>query len=295
MPEYGNELETEARRPDVIFAGIVLILALSTSYLSEANQQRVSSTLQATVLRPFIATQNRITEARLRAVQVDSLTDQLDSLSAVLSTHSVLMGENQSLRELLGLAERAGPTYLPATVLRPGTPGSESMFLVDVGSDDGVRRGAPVVSPEGLVGVIREVRSTSSVGMDWSHPEFRASAMLVDGTAYGLVENRRGRFREEDRLLLNGVAFNQQVYEGTAVVTSGLGGVFPRGIPIGRVSGVAEEEGGWRKSYWMEPMVEAGSATHVLVLTRGPSDDVSAIWPSDSLFAPEAGRGGDRE
>ena len=45
MPEYGNEPETEARRPDVIFAGIVLILAPSTSYLSAPNQQPVTSPL----------------------------------------------------------------------------------------------------------------------------------------------------------------------------------------------------------------------------------------------------------
>jgi hypothetical protein len=56
------------------------------------------------------------------------------------------------------------------------------MFIVDVGGEDGVRVGSPVVSPRGLVGVIREVRATNAVGMDWAHPEFRASAMLADGS-----------------------------------------------------------------------------------------------------------------
>jgi rod shape-determining protein MreC len=150
-----------------------------------------------------------------------------------------------------------------------------------------VSPGAPVVSPHGLVGVIREVRGTSSVGMDWSHPDFRASAMMVDGTTYGLVENRRGRFREEDRLVLNGIAYNQRVSAGVAVVTSGLGGVLPRGIPIGRVDGLADAEGGWRKSYFLRPMVEPGSATHVLVLTGEGGDDISDVWASDSLVTRE--------
>ena len=86
------------------------------------------------------------------------------------------------------------------------------------------------------------------------------------------------------------LAFNQRVAEEILVITSGLGG-FPRGIPIGRVNGVADEEGSWRKSYWLEPMVETGSATHVLVLTAGATDDVSAIWPTDSLLTPEGQRG----
>jgi cell shape-determining protein MreC len=287
LPAYGNEPETNGRRRDLILAGIVMILALSTSYLSEANQQRVAASLQVTVLRPFIATQEGLAKSRVRARQTDSLTAELDSLTAIVSTHSALIDENRILRSLLGLAERAGTSYLPATVLRSGTPGSESMFLVDVGFDDGVRRGAPVVSPRGLVGVIRDVRAGNSVGMDWSHPDFRASAMLADGTTYGMVESRRGRFREEDRLILNGIAYNQTVGAGIAVVTSGLGGVFPRGIPIGTVDGLADAQGRWRKSYWLRPMVVPGSATHVLVLRGGAGSDVSAIWPSDSSLTRE--------
>jgi rod shape-determining protein MreC len=267
----------------VTFAVVVMVLAASTSFLAESNQQRISSALQTTILRPFIATQARLNESRFRAVQVDALTTELDSLSAIVSTHSALLDENQTLRGLLGLSDRVSQSYLPATVLRPGTPGSESMFLVDVGADDGVSHGSAVVSAHGLVGVISEVRAVNAVGMDWSHPSFRASAMLADGSTFGLVEARRGRFREEDRLVLNGVAFNQSIANGVTVLTSGLGDFLPRGIPIGRIEGLADSEGSWRKSYWMTPMVEPGAATHVLVLTGEGGDDVSAVWPADSL------------
>ena len=116
-----------------------------------------------------------------------------------------------------------------------------------------MREGAPVIDRHGLVGVIREVRPDLSVAMDWTHPDFRASAMLADGTAFGMVETRRGDFREMDRMILNGTAYYESVPEGVAVLTSGLGGVFPRGIPIGTVDGVADVEGRWRKSYWLRP------------------------------------------
>lgn len=285
MPTYGNASESVGGRRDFAVAIVVLVVALSMSFLEEPNQQRIAAMFQVTVLRPFIATQERRERARIGAVEADSLVALVDSLSSALSTHSALLDENRTLRSLLDLAERAGPRYRPATVLRPGTPGSESMFIVDVGSRDGIRRGSPVVSPSGLAGVIREVRARSAVGMDWSHPEFRASAMLADGSVYGLVENRPGRFREEDRLLLNGVPYNEAVARGAVVVTSGLG-VFPRGIPIGRIDVQADEEGSWRKSYWLTPMVEPGAVTHVLVLEEGVGDDVTAIWLADSLAAP---------
>ena len=173
---------------------------------------------------------------------------------------------------------------------RPGTPGSESTFLVNVGTRDGVAAGAPVVSPAGLVGVIREARTGNSVGIDWTHPDFRPSAMLADGSAYGLIESRRGDFREEDRLVLNGIPFYEQVDSGQAVLTSGFGGVFPRGIPIGTVLDVAEVEGTWRKAYFLQPITEPAAATHVLVLATGSGDDASAAWPGDSIERP-AGEG----
>src|SRR5688572_5087370 len=133
-----------------MFAAGVLILALAIPYMSEGFQQQVAVTLQASVLAPFIVMQERLTEDRVRADQIEYLQGELDSLTAINSTQSVLADENRELRELLGLAERAGPRFLSATVLRPGTPGSESMFLVDVGRSDGVVEGAPVVSARGL-------------------------------------------------------------------------------------------------------------------------------------------------
>lgn len=286
MPAYGNESESGGRGRDLTVAVIVLVLALSTSFLAERSQQRISAALQVTVLRPFIATQERLERARLGAADADSLMALVDSLTAVLSTQSTLLEENRALRSLLAVAERAGPAYLPATVLRPGTPGSESMFIVDVGADEGVVQGSPVVAHSGLVGVVREVRSHNAVGMDWTHPDFRPSAMLADGSAYGLVESRPGQFREEDRLLLNGIPFNERVPPGSLVVTSGLGGVFPRGIPIGRIDALADQEGSWRKSYWLTAAVEPGAATHVLVLRGDVGDDVTDVWATDSLAAP---------
>ena len=283
MPPYGSEPEPNGRKRDPLIAGIFLVVAFSTLYLAPTTQQRIATGLQLSVLRPFMGVQRRLEASRLRAERVDSMMVRIDSLSALLSTHAGVVDENRTLRTLLGLAERAGPAYLPATVLRPGTPGSESMFIVDVGARDGVTDGSPVVGAFGLVGVIREARQRDAVGMDWTHPEFRVSAMLADGSAYGLVDRESGAFRETDRLVLNGIPFNQPVVDGTLIVTSGLGGIFPRGIPIGRIAGLAESEGDWRKSYFLEPVVEPASATHVLVLSADAGLDVSEVWPGDSI------------
>jgi rod shape-determining protein MreC len=283
LPPYGTEPESNGRHRDLIVAAVFLVVAFSTLFLSRPTQRTVSTALQMSVLRPFIGIQRRLEFARTRAERVDSMVARIDSLSKLLASHSALADENRTLRSLLELSERAGPEYVPATVLRPGTPGSESMFILDVGSRDGVRNGSAVVGPFGLLGVIREVRRDDAVGMDWSHPDFRVSAMLEDGSAYGLVSRQAGAFREKDRLLLNGMPFNLDVEYGVTVVTSGLGGVFPRGIPIGQVEEEAETELEWRKSYWLKPVVEPASATHVLVLTEEAAPEVSGLWAPDSI------------
>jgi rod shape-determining protein MreC len=262
-----------------------MLLALTSPYLSDDFQARVAVTMQSTALAPFIAMQERITEGRARAEQIDYLQAELDSLVAVTATQSALRDENRELRELLGLAGRVGPRFLPATVLRSGTFGSESMFLVNVGARDGVTEGAPIVSARGLVGRILDVRERYAVGIDWTHPDFRASAMLVEGAMYGLVENVRGSFREEDRLMLNGTAYHERAPEGSLVVTSGLAGLLPRGIPIGRIESTAEVQGSWRKSYWLRPLVDPGGVTHVLVETQGGTgEDLTELWAADSTL-----------
>ncbi len=288
MPALRAEPEATGGRRSVVLAVAFFVVAVVTSYLPGPNQQQIASAIRTTALRPFITIQRSLVAARLRAADVDVLRARLDSLVGVLSTMGALEDENRTLRSVLSLKRRIGPDFRPAELLRPGTPGSESMFILDLGASDGVRESAPVVDREGLVGVIREVRSHTSVGIDWTHPDFRASGMLADGTAYGMVENRHGAFREEDRLLLNGVAYHATIPDGTPVLTSGLGGVFPRGIPIGRIDGVAEAEAQWRKSYWVAPMVQPGSVTHVLVAVgESVPDDVSDAWPLDSLLTRE--------
>ncbi len=265
---------------------VFVLIALATTYVPEAAQQRVASGLRASLLRPFVATQQVLMDTRRRATDAETLQARLDSASVILSTQSALVDENRALRDLLSISERLGPRYEPVALIRSGTIGSESMFIVGLGTEDGVRVGAPVVDRHGLVGVIRQVRPDAAVGIDWTHPDFRASAMLLDGTSYGIVENRRGEFREEDRLILTGGAYHERVPDGTPVLTSGLGGVYPRGIPLGVIDGVAEVEAQWRKSYWLRPMAKPAGVTHALVqVGDDPWRDLAGVF-SDTLSAP---------
>lgn len=294
---YGSEPERTSTRRQLSAALAVFVAALALSWLPPGAQEEIAAGLRASLLRPFIDTQVLLADLRRQEAEAEELRHLVDSLSSALARQGGLSDENRRLRELLGLAERLGPSFVPATVLRSGTAGSQSTFFLDVGSADGVREGAPVLSYNGLLGRIREAQPERAVGMDWTHPDFRASGMLEDGRGYGMVETRRGDFREADRLVLNGTPYNESFPPGALIVTSGLGGIFPRGIPIGHLGEVEHTETGWLKSYWLDPLVDPADATHVLVMVGGSRGEaVARAWAADSLSAsPDtARRGGTR-
>ncbi len=272
-----SDLPEEGRgRRQISVAVTFLLLSIVVLYLPEGVQNQVAAGFRASVLRPFLLTQESLAQARLRAMEAGRLQAQVDSLATVLATQAPLVEENRRLHELMELRDRAPRDFLPASVIRPGTPGSESMFLLDAGSEEGVAVGDPLISRDGrigLVGVVQQVRRGAAIGLDWSHPEFRASAQTVDGRVFGIVEPRRGLFREDDRLLLNGTPYYERLEAGTLITTSGLGGIYPKGIPIGEVEGLAEQEGRWRKAYWLRPIVQTGTVAHVLVVLRDPATE----------------------
>jgi len=285
MPAYTTDSGDGGSGRQIIATLGIVVLALTILFLPSSIQQQIGAVLRETVLRPFVTVQRGIGVARTRATDSEGLRHQFDSLVAVTAGHRTFAEENRRLRGLLDLKERLGPSWIAATVIRPGTAGSESMFLLDLGIEHGLVPHTPVITSQGLLGRIEEVYRGSAMGMDWTHPDFRASAMDPEGLSYGMVESWRGDFREADRLQFNGAAFHSRLDDGTVIVTSGLG-VFPRGIPIGKIEGLAEADEGWRKSYWLRPMVEVGSPTHVLVGV-GPdaADALSGAWPVDAVLS----------
>jgi len=87
----------------------------------------------------------------------------------------------------------------------------------------------------------------------------------------------------EAALEFRGVPYRDSVPVGTLVLSSGLGGVYPKGIPVGTVTGIVSEQAGWERVYRLLPAANPGSAAHVLVLTS-PSGDLARAFPSDSAL-----------
>src|SRR5213596_365558 len=264
------------------FLGCVL-LSVAAMSLPERMRDPLARGLRQTVLAPFLALQQQTELLSASLARYDAVVAQRDSAALAATFLPELRGENIRLRGLLGLGTRLSSGYAPAEVLREPEPTGALTFIVSAGKKQGVKPLSAVVSPDGLVGIVSAVDAKTSVVVSWAHPEFRASAMAADGSVYGIVAPHGSEGPRAWLLELQGVAYSQLVPEGALILTSGLGGVLPRGIPVGTVVGVAGEAGGWERTYLVRPAVHPAAVTHVMILTGPPvRGDLRSLFESGS-------------
>jgi rod shape-determining protein MreC len=271
------------RRDSVLF---VLCLGMSMVALFAPADwgMGVAATLRQTVLAPLVWLQSRAEEGRTSRVRFRAVTAERDSAAYLAQFLPSLRAENERLRQLLRLSHRLNANYVAAEVLHQPQATDSRTLLLSVGARQGVAPFNPVVAPEGLIGMVLSVSRGSSIAMSWAHPEFRVSGFTVGGNAFGVVAPSIEGRSNEGSLEFRGVPYRDSVPLGTLVLSSGLGGVFPRGIPVGTVIGTVREEAGWERVYRLRPAANPGSAAHVLVLVGSRGADLVAAFPSDSLL-----------
>ena len=271
------------RRDTVLFI-LCLGLSIVSLFAPASWGYGIADTLRQTVLSPLVWLQARAEEGRTSRLRFRMVTAERDSAAYLAQFLPSLRAENERLRQLLRLSHRLTTTYVSAEVLHQPHATDGRTLLLSAGSRQGVAPFNPVIAPDGLIGMILSVTSRSSIAMSWAHPEFRVSAFTVGGNALGVVAPSAEGRNAEGSLELRGIPYRDSVPLGTLVLSSGLGGVFPKGIPIGTVTGTVREEAGWERVYRLRPAANPGSAAHVLVLVGTRSGDLAAAFPSDSLL-----------
>ena len=272
--------ERFASRWDTLAFAACIVLALAARSVPGPLQDTISSAVRRSVLAPFLAIQEQTELLRSSRARLRRLFAERDSALVGAVRADALGEENARLRELLALRGRLAGRVVAAEVMRQTVPTAGLTMLLSAGSADGVRPLTPVVAPGGLLGVVRTVDTHRSAAVLWTHPDFRVSAMTPDGSVFGLVAPAAATGPQTMLLELSGVPYRDLVPAGTRLFTSGFGGVYPRGIPIGEVVGVAREEEGVSRTYYVRPSVHPASVTHVVLLVA-PTLDVSEAFPEE--------------
>jgi rod shape-determining protein MreC len=193
----------------------------------------------------------------------DELRAELIQARAAIAELSELRRENDRLRELVALRDRAPATTVAASVVGRGTSARFRTFRIDRGSDDGVEAGMAVLSAAGAVG--RVLRASG---------DYADVLLLTDGLSAAGAVVQESRLRGvvlgdgDDTLTLGFVrrADASGVVPGDVLVTSGEDGVFPEGVALGVVTEAAAPETGLFLDIVVEPAVALDRLDEVLVV-----------------------------
>jgi rod shape-determining protein MreC len=212
-----------------------------------------------------VRTENRLLQAegerlRIQALQVEETRE-----------------ENTRLRRLLSLRERLPLSALAGEVVGREEDGWVRAITVNRGRGHGINRQAPVIVSEGLVGRVLQVRSGASVIQLLNDPASTVGAVVQRTRTYGLVEGAprgtvRLKFMARD---------GAQVAPGDTVVTSGLGNLFPKGLPIGRVLAIEDKGSALFHFAILAPAVDFARVEEVLLLTGQTQHDVASLFTPD--------------
>jgi len=230
--------------------------------------------------------------ARLRTlfVQLGTPFERLGDLIPVLRTHAALArhndrlraenndlrrqitelqhqrAENQQLRALLQIKQAAPWRTVGARVIGRDASNWWKSIQIDRGSDDGVRPDLPVLSASGLVGKTVSVTAGESRVLLLLDASCKIGALLETSRDPGIVSGAHAAFSREPRLEMTFVDRKVSVKVGEGVYTSGLGGIFPRGILIGTVTGADLDPQGLYQSVELKPAADFHRLEEVMVI-----------------------------
>lgn len=170
--------------------------------------------------------------------------------------------ETQRLQRLLAVRQTSQAEFLAARVVGKDATNWFKTILLDRGSQEGVRRNLPVLAPDGLVGRVVEVTPTSAKVQLLTDPVSAVGALIQRTRVTGIVTGNLGAGARVRYLPLMA-----DVVVGDEMVTSGMGGVFPKGIPIGRISALERRSGALFQEATIRPAVDLARLEEVLILT----------------------------
>ena len=208
-----------------------------------------------------------------------TLSDLKAENEQLRSRNAELEETNQSTQRLQGLLDLKNTYNLQSTgarVISGSTDSFNNTIVIDKGTSSGLAVGMPVVDSGGVIGQIIECGPTTSTVRLITDEKSGVAAMVQSSRAQGMLMGSASR-----QITLNLINTNQKVAVGDTVVTSGLGGVFPKGLPLGKVTSVEAAPGSLYYTIVIEPFGNVSTNEEVMVITslseeqKATADDIA--------------------
>ncbi|MFC1815989.1 rod shape-determining protein MreC [Thermodesulfobacteriota bacterium] len=267
-------------RKTVMIVGLVVAITVNIIVLSFSARHRQSSYAPGRFAISFVAPfQDAVTRSArffkniwshyFFLVSVTSENENLKiSLSQAIEKNNQLNEIERSnirLRNLLNFRKSLSDRFLAAEIIGKDPSLWFKAVIVDKGKADGLKKGLPVVVSEGIVGQITDVSYHQSKVLLIIDQNSAVDALVQRTRARGIIEGK-----STDQCFLKYVLRKHDIQVGDPVVSSGLDGVFPKGLRIGHVSGVIKRNSGIFQEVMVTPYVDFEKLEEVLVILESP-------------------------
>ncbi len=204
--------------------------------------------------------------------------EKLKQRIAELESENILLREyeyqNIRLRELLQFKDTVSRSFdtVSASVVGRNPSNWFETVTINRGKDDGVKKNMPVITSQGLVGHVINVSDSSAEVLLIVDSSSAVGGLVQINRTPGVIEG----LDKKGYLKMSYISKEAPVREKQVVITSGLGGIFPKGIPIGRITEVEMESNGLVKHATVRPFVDFNRLEEVMVIKtvfgeNGPS------------------------
>lgn len=277
--------EKSSAQPGLLILFVVLAIIVTTVWFREGDAgpvHRLRSGMHAVaapassvgeyVTRPVRGLLAWGSDLGVSRSQLETLRTQNDELRKRVSDLEEARLENERLKGLVAFVQSTKTQAVGARVIGRPTNSWEGVITIDRGSADQIKTGMPVVGPAGLLGQTVDVTAHSARVRLITDPNSGVAAMLQSKRAEGIV---RGSI--EGKLALDFVSTETTVRAGDVVITSGIGGVYPKGLIIGEVTKVRRTPADLYQDIELTPSGRLVGLEEVLVLVgAAPKTDLGA-------------------
>ena len=272
-------------RKMVMIAGLIILITFSIIALSLSSRRPYLAYGPSRIAIAFVAPFQKIISRTTRffadiwghyfflITVVDenrTLRNQLQQAKAANHQLQEAFLSNKRLQKLFHLQQQMQEPLIAAQVVGKDPSPWFQTVLLDKGVSDGIQKGRPVINPEGVVGIVVEVTNHFSKVMLITDPNSAVDAVIQNNRARGIIKGGGSGY-----CFLNFVLRKHKVTVGDSVVSSGMDGVFPKGLPIGQVAATTKHGAGIFQDVKITPYVDFERLEEVFIVQSTTPDRAS--------------------
>lgn len=279
MKPFKNKLAVTIFLLSVAFCGMIIYSLQSDANGISSSVSTVVSPLQKIVYNINSRVKETVdfflnfSEVKL---ENEELKEKNTKLANELIEYESLKDEVERLREALNFTEsKNNYNYVGVNIIGYSGSSLSDGYIIDKGSNDGIAKNMVVVSSKGLVGKVTKVSSNFAIVQSILNENIAVAVMdQQTREAVGVLQGLSDK-KDNNMPVVYNLPINSDVKEGDIIITSGLGKIYPKEIPVGTVVSVEEDNVKVMKSAVVEPFVNFNELEELFVVI--PNSNIDEI------------------